>query len=47
MVFEVADITVAVASLDTIIQSREVADRPKDRLALPILYALRDEIASP
>lgn len=35
---------VAVASLGHIIRSKEAADRPKDRLALPILYALREEI---
>lgn len=44
VVFAVADITVAVAALDDIIRSKETADRPKGRAALPILYALRDEI---
>jgi hypothetical protein len=34
-----------VASLPDIIRSKEVADRPKDRATLPILYALQDEIA--
>ena len=35
---------VSVASLDDVIRSKEIADRPKDRATLPILYALRDEI---
>jgi hypothetical protein len=38
-----ADVTVA--SLDDVIRSKEAADRPKDRAVLPVLYALRDEIA--
>lgn len=41
----VAGVDVKVASLDDIIHSKETADRPKDRLALPHLYALRDAIA--
>jgi hypothetical protein len=36
---------VPVASLADIIRSKEVANRPKDRATLPILYALQDEIA--
>lgn len=36
---------VPVASLTDIIRSKEVANRPKDRATLPILYALQDEIA--
>lgn len=36
---------VRVASLADIIRSKEVANRPKDRATLPILYALQDEIA--
>jgi hypothetical protein len=36
---------VPVASLVDIIRSKEVANRPKDRATLPILYALQDEIA--
>jgi hypothetical protein len=36
---------VRVASLAHIIGSKEAADRPKDRAVLPILYALRDELA--
>lgn len=35
---------VHVASLDHIIRSKEAADRPKDHVVLPILYALRDEL---
>jgi hypothetical protein len=38
-------VVVKVAALDDIIASKETADRPKDRAALPQLYALRDEIA--
>ena len=34
-----------VASLADIIRSKELANRPKDRATLPILYALQDEIA--
>ncbi len=37
--------SVKVASLADVIRSKKAADRPKDRLALPILYALQDEIA--
>ena len=36
---------VRVASLADIIRSKEIANRPKDRATLPILYALQDEIA--
>jgi hypothetical protein len=36
---------VKVASLAHIIRSKEAADRPKDRAVIPILYALRDELA--
>jgi hypothetical protein len=43
--FDVGGFVVRVASLDDIIQSKEVADRAKDRAALPQLFALRDEIA--
>jgi hypothetical protein len=35
---------VRVASLADIIRSKEVANRPKDRATLPVLYALQDEI---
>jgi hypothetical protein len=37
---------VPVASLDDVIRSKEAANREKDRVALPQLYALRDEIAA-
>lgn len=36
---------VRVAGLGDIIRSKEAADRPKDRGALPHLYALQDELA--
>jgi hypothetical protein len=36
---------VKVASLDDVIRSKETANRLKDQRALPILYALRDELA--
>ncbi|MBA2769658.1 MAG: hypothetical protein H0U35_11115 [Sporichthyaceae bacterium] len=35
------DVTVPLASLDDIIASKEAADRPKDRHAMPVLRALR------
>ena len=35
---------VLVASLDDIIDSKRVANRPKDQMALPYLESLRDEI---
>jgi len=41
----VAGTSVAVASLDDVIRSKETANRPKDHATLPILYGLRDEIA--
>jgi hypothetical protein len=44
--FEIDGTVVAVASLADIIRSKETANRPKDRAALPILYALQDEIAT-
>ncbi|HEX6311945.1 MAG TPA: hypothetical protein VF152_09985 [Acidimicrobiia bacterium] len=43
--FDVDGLTIPVAALSDIIRSKETADRPKDRATLPILYALRDEIA--
>lgn len=46
MAFEVDDIMATVASLDKIIASKEAADRAKDHVVLPILYALRDELAA-
>lgn len=39
----VGEVTIRVASLDDIIASKEFADRPKDREALPELQALRSE----
>ena len=42
---EVSDgLTVVVASLDDIIDSKRAANRPKDKLALPYLESLRDEL---
>jgi hypothetical protein len=40
-----AGVTVVVASIADIIRSKQAADRPKDRQALPHLLALQDEIA--
>ncbi|MGH9026287.1 MAG: hypothetical protein ACRDWD_09260 [Acidimicrobiia bacterium] len=45
VVYDVDGIRVKVASLDDIIRSKETANRPKDHRGLPILYALRDELA--
>lgn len=39
-----ADVSVLVAALDDIIDSKRAADRPKDRIALPYLESLRDEL---
>jgi len=36
---------VTVAALDDVITSKAITNRPKDHATLPILYALRDEIA--
>ena len=42
---ELSDGVVAlVAALDDVIDSKRTADRPKDRMALPYLEALRDEL---
>lgn len=41
--FEVGGVTVAVASLDVIIASKEWANRPKDLIALPELRKLRGD----
>lgn len=38
---KIGNVICQVASLDTIIRSKEAADRPKDRVALPELKALR------
>lgn len=43
--FDIDGVTVLVASLNDIIASKRSADRPKDHATLPILEALRDEIA--
>ncbi len=43
--FDLDGVRVRVASLDDIIMSKQTADRAKDRATLPILLALRDEIA--
>lgn len=40
-VINLGSVSCQVASLDTIIQSKEAADRPKDRATLPELKALR------
>lgn len=42
--FELAGQRVKVAALADIIQSKEAANRPKDRATLPILHALAEEI---
>lgn len=41
---ELHGVAVPLASLDDVISSKEAADRPKDRVALPILRALRERI---
>lgn len=42
---EVSDgLTIQVAALDDIIDSKRAANRPKDRMALPYLESLRDEL---
>jgi hypothetical protein len=43
--YDVNGTIVKVAALDDVIRSKETANRPKDQRALPILYALRDELA--
>lgn len=43
--FELGGQRVKVAALDDIIRSKEAAGRPKDHATLPVLYALREEIA--
>lgn len=45
LTLDVRGVVVSVASLDDVIRSKERADRDKDRAVLPVLYALRDEIA--
>jgi hypothetical protein len=44
--FEVFGLRVQVASLRDIIRSKEIANRLKDQAAMPVLYALEDEIAA-
>lgn len=44
VVYPVGAFDIKVASLDDVIRSKRVANRDKDRLTLPILEALRDEI---
>jgi hypothetical protein len=44
VLFDIDGAEILVASLDDVIQSKTMADRPKDRAVLPILLALRDEI---
>lgn len=39
------DFEIPVAALDDVIRSKEAANREKDRLALPLLRRLREEIA--
>lgn len=43
--FDVNGLVIPVAALDDIIRSKEAANRPKDHATLPILYALREELA--
>lgn len=42
--FDLDGVVVLVASLADVIRSKEAANRPRDRAALPILYALREEL---
>jgi hypothetical protein len=44
--FEIFGVHVQVAALHDIIRSKEAANRLKDQAALPVLYALEDEIAA-
>ena len=45
VVVEIATgVTIRVASLDDIIDSKRAANRPKDQMALPYLESLRDEL---
>jgi hypothetical protein len=43
--FDIGGVRVRVASLDDIIHSKRTAGRPKDLATLPVLEALRDELA--
>lgn len=42
--FDLDTVTVNAASLEAVIRSKRAADRPRDRAALPVLEALRDEL---
>ena len=42
----IRDFEIPVAALDDVIRSKEAANREKDRLALPLLRRLREEIAN-
>ena len=42
---KIHDLEIPVAALDDVIRSKEAANREKDRLALPLLRRLREEIA--
>jgi hypothetical protein len=44
--FDIFGVLVLVAALRDIIHSKEAANRLKDQAALPVLYALEDEIAA-
>lgn len=44
--FEIFGVRVQVAALRDIIASKEATNRAKDQAALPVLYALEDEIAA-
>jgi hypothetical protein len=44
---ELGGVQIAIASLDDIIRSKEIADRPSDRQALPELRQLRDRSDRP
>ena len=46
VMFNIDGIPVRAAALADVISSKQVANRPKDHLALPVLYALEDEIAA-
>lgn len=42
--YDVEGMVVRAASLDHVIASKRAADRPKDRVTIPILQALREEL---
>jgi hypothetical protein len=46
MIVDVGGSTVTVASIDDVIASKQWANRPKDRDALPELIAIRDRLAA-